>query len=147
MNVKDILAGSQVQCATVQADAKLTEAARKLSQAGTNLLVVRDFDGRLVGVVSKADIVSRISHCSGCRCTEAVSTAMTTDVVQTVPHEDARTVWERMRTAGVPNVPVVDRQDRPIAILSAKDVLQAILGEVEYEEALLRDYIVGLGYR
>ncbi|MGF6860086.1 hypothetical protein ABIE69_000644 [Rhodobacteraceae bacterium MBR-64] len=47
-------------------------------------------------------------HGTGCatRMLKTVSAAMTTDVVMADPPEDARTVWEQVRTAGVANVPV-----------------------------------------
>lgn len=45
------------------------------------------------------------------------------------------------------HLPVIDHTTRPIGILSARDVLHALLQEVEYQEGLLRDYVMGVGYR
>ncbi len=36
---------------------------------------------------------------------------------------------------------------KPLGVLSAGDVLQAQLQDVEDEEALLRDYVMCVGYR
>jgi Mg/Co/Ni transporter MgtE len=56
-------------------------------------------------------------------------------------------VWSVIKERGLKNVPVVDDNSMPIGILNAKDVLQILLGEVEYEEQLLRDYVMCVGYR
>jgi hypothetical protein len=36
---------------------------------------------------------------------------------------------------------------KPIGVLNAGDALQALLKEEEDEESLLRDYVMGIGYR
>jgi hypothetical protein len=52
-----------------------------------------------------------------------------------------------MRQGGLKHVPVIDEEDRPLGVLYARDALQALLTEVESEELLLRDYVLGVGYR
>jgi hypothetical protein len=44
-------------------------------------------------------------------------------------------------------VPIIDRDARPLGVLYVRDVLEVLLREVEYEELLLRDYVMGVGYR
>jgi hypothetical protein len=44
-------------------------------------------------------------------------------------------------------IPIIDHERRPLGTLSARDVLQILLGETEHEEYLLRDYVMGIGYR
>ena len=52
-----------------------------------------------------------------------------------------------MRSRELKNVPVTDPDFRPIGVLTARDALQALLEGVENEEALLRDYVMCVGYR
>ena len=52
-----------------------------------------------------------------------------------------------MRERGLKYVPVIDRDSRPLGVLYVRDVLEVLLREVEYEELLLRDYVMGVGYR
>ena len=52
-----------------------------------------------------------------------------------------------MKAQHLKNVPVVDVDHRPLGVLTARAVLHALLGEVEHEEALLTDYVKGIGYR
>ena len=42
--------------------------------------------------------------------------------------------------------PVVDAE-RTLGLLFASDALEALLSEVEYEEELLKDYVMCVGYR
>jgi hypothetical protein len=44
------------------------------------------------------------------------------------------------------NIPVIDSNSRPIDVLNARDALEVLLGEVENEEVLLRDYVMSVGY-
>ena len=77
MRVESILPTARKRLSTVQADAVLTEAARLLSDTHISLVVVRNADGVMVGVVTKTDVVRQIAHCADSFCTVAVSAVMT----------------------------------------------------------------------
>lgn len=147
MFVETILPAARGRLATVEDGAPLVEAARKLRGPGTRLVVVCAADGRMRGVVSKTDVVNRISQCSGASCTQSVSSVMTRDVVSCRPDAPLREVWSAMTSRGLEHVPVVDANDRPQGVLAARQVMEALLGEAEQEEELLRDYVMCLGYR
>jgi CBS domain-containing protein len=51
-----------------------------------------------------------------------------------------------MKERGLKNIPVVDQDSRPLGVLYARDILQVLLKESEDEEAMLRDYVMGVGY-
>lgn len=51
-----------------------------------------------------------------------------------------------MNARTIQYVPVIDRDAKPLGILSAHDVLQALSTEVHDEEELLRDYVMSYGY-
>ena len=51
-----------------------------------------------------------------------------------------------MKERGLKNIPVTDQDFRPVGVLNARDVLKVLLKEVENEETLLRDYVMGIGY-
>lgn len=55
-------------------------------------------------------------------------------------------VWSKMKARGFKNVPVIDQESRPVGVLNARDALQALMQEVDYEESLLRDYVMTVGY-
>ena len=56
-------------------------------------------------------------------------------------------VSERMKERHLKNIPVVDRDNRPLGVLTARAILRALLGDAKYEEAQLIDYVKGVGYR
>lgn len=147
MKVQSLIPGARDRLATMSDMAKLAEAAVCLGDGNTNLVVVCDNAGTICGVVSKTDIVSRIGHCRGSSCTEMVATVMTQKVVSCHPDDPLKDVWSLMKENELLHIPVVDQNRRPVGILYARDVLQALLGEVEHEETLLRDYVMGIGYR
>ena len=72
---------------------------------------------------------------------------MTRDVVLCRSEEPLRDVWARMKERRLKNIPVVGQNSRPQGLLHARDILQLLLSETESDEALLRDYVMGVGYR
>ena len=130
---------------TLADDAPLVEAA-KLLRTGTDLVVVCDSAGLFAGVITRTDIVSQISRCQGAGCITAVSLVMTRDVVLCRPGDLLHDVWLRMKERGLKNIPVADQDLRPQGVLNARDILQVLLKESEDEEAMLRDYVMGVGY-
>ncbi|MDQ6702105.1 MAG: histidine kinase [Pseudomonadota bacterium] len=55
-------------------------------------------------------------------------------------------VWSILKERGLKNIPVADQDSRPIGVLNARDALEILLEEVEYEELLLREYVMCVGY-
>lgn len=131
---------------TIASDARLIEAAKLLS-SGTDIIMVCDSGGALQGLVTKTDIVRQISACQGATCMCPVSTAMTRDIALCRETDLLQNVSELMKVRHLKNIPVVDGNNRPIGVLTARAVLRVLLGDAEYEEALLVDYVKGVGYR
>jgi CBS domain-containing protein len=52
-----------------------------------------------------------------------------------------------MKARGLQRIPVVDGNRKPVGIIYARDALQCLLGDVENDEALLRDYVMDVGYQ
>ncbi len=128
-------------------DRQLTEAASLLSDDLRHMVVVCDGAGAMAGVITRTDIVRQIRHCQGCACTTACTAVMTRNVVSCKADDWLHEVWSTMKEKGLHSVPVVDAGRRPIGLLFARDALEMLLSEVEYEEDLLRDYVMCVGYR
>lgn len=126
--------------------ATLIEAAG-LPRSGTDLVVVCNITGTLSGVVSKTNIVNEICQCQGATCMTTLASAMTRDVLYCLVSEPLEQVWERMKERGLKNIPAVDEQLHPVGLLRARDVLQVLLEETSEGTALLRDYVMGIGYQ
>lgn len=147
LTVQQILPSVQERPVTVRTDALLIDAAKLLNGPRQNLVIVCDDSGKMAGVITKTDIVSRISHCTGCSCTMAASQVMTREVTFCRPSDWLSEVWSIVKQRGLKNIPVVDRDMVPLGVLNAKDMVRALLEDTEHEELLLRDYVVGIGYR
>ncbi len=145
MFVERLLPTARSRLVTLADDAPLVEAA-KLLRTGTGLVVACGSGGLLAGVITRTDIVSQISRCQGAGCITAASLVMTRDVVLCRPGDLLRDVWVRMKERGLKNIPVTDQDFRPLGVLNARDILQVLLKESEDEEAMLRDYVMGVGY-
>jgi CBS domain-containing protein len=146
MFVDLLLSAAREHLVTIPEDAPLIKAAGLL-HTGTDLAVVCRADGTVAGVVTKTDVVDQISHCQGASCTCALSTVMSRDLLVCRPGDSLIELWARMKERGFKNVPLVDPDSRPLGIVTARDALQILLAEAENEESLLRDYVMGFGYR
>jgi CBS domain-containing protein len=51
-----------------------------------------------------------------------------------------------MKQQQLKNIAVVDKESRPVGVLHARDILQVLLEESKDEKAMLRDYVMGIGY-
>lgn len=146
MFVEELSETARESLVAITEDAKLVEAA-KLLTSRTDLLVVCDGEGTLRGVVTKTDVVKQISVCQGATCMCPVSTVMTRDVALCREKDLLQNVSVLMKERHLKNVPVVDGDNRPLGVLTARAVLRALLSDAEFEEAQLINYVKGIGYR
>jgi signal-transduction protein with cAMP-binding, CBS, and nucleotidyltransferase domain len=146
MFVEQLVVKARGRLVTIAEDGPLFEAARLL-RSGADLVIVCGSSGFLAGVITKTDIVTQVSSVGEQISTIAASAAMTRDVVSCQPGDLLHDVWLRMNERGLKNIPVVDQTCRPIGVLHARDILQVLLKESEDDEAILRDYVMGIAYR
>jgi CBS domain-containing protein len=145
--VEKIIPVARERLVTIRDDAPLTEAAKYLDGRHINLVVVCDKSDALAGIITRTDIVRQMSLCMGCSCTAAAATVMTKDVVSCHPDDSLQDVWSIMKERKLLHVPIVGKDSRPLGVINARDALFVLLEETEYETALLRDYVAGIGYR
>jgi CBS domain-containing protein len=88
------------------------------------ILVTRD--GRVVGVFTERDLLIRVLA-PGLPLTTPTHQCMTADPVTVQPGDSVRTVVKRMEKGGYRHLPVVDGQNRPIGILSARRVVHYLV--------------------
>jgi CBS domain-containing protein len=146
MFVESLLPVARGRLTTVQADALLTDAAKLLCGTHNALVVVCNADGAMVGVVTKTDVVRRISRCPDNVCDTTAAAVMTQEVVSCRPSDPLRGVLSLMKERGFVHIPIIDDDSRPCGVVNARDALRTLLGEVEDEQSLLRDYVMGVGY-
>ena len=72
---------------------------------------------------------------------------MTRDVVSCHSTDCLPELLSMMGRRGLVHVPVIDEESRPCGVVNARDALRVLWAEEKYQEALLRDYVMGIGYR
>jgi CBS domain-containing protein len=147
IGVEALLSSARKRLLTVTDTALLVEAAAMLNQPELNIVVVCDGQGRSAGVVTKSDIVSHISTCTGHSCMMAVTAVMSHDIVSCRSSDWLENVWSLMKEHGLKNIPVLDSDSKPLGVLTAREVVQQLLEDTRYEENLLRDYVMNVGYQ
>ena len=145
--VDTILSVARKRLVTIGDDVPLTEAAKFLDGRHINLVVVCDKRGAMVGVITRTDVVRQISLCLGSGCTAHAATVMTKDVVYFRPSDSLEDVWSIMKERKLLHVPIVGEDLRPLGVINARDALFVLLKGSEYESSLMRDYVMGIGYR
>lgn len=146
MFVESMLETARERLVTIADDAKLIDAAKILATKA-DLVMVCDSTGSLMGVITNTDVVRQISNCTGATCMCPASAVMTRDVVLCQVSDQLQDVSERMKARHLRNIPVVDENNRPLGVLTARAVLRVLLGDLAGEEEQLIDYVKGLGYR
>lgn len=121
--VRDIMTESVVVLAENTA---LMEAATTLSNMGVTGAPVCDPQGRVIGVVSKSDIIARMT--SGASGSELhVGDLMSTKVFSVRPEEPLGRAVRQMVSENVHRIMVVDEEQKLLGILTPMDVLKALV--------------------
>ena len=146
--VEKIVPIARDRLVTVRDDSLLADAARLLDGPHINLVVVCDKGGAMTGIVTKTDVVRQISLFLGkdYGCTVPVAAAMTRDVIYCRPGDLLQDVWSTMKERKLLHIPIVGKDLRPLGVINARDALLLLLEASEHEGALLREYVMGLGY-
>jgi len=146
MRVERILPIALQRLITIQADVLLPDQAKLLSNTHISLLVVCNPDGEMIGVITKTDIVRQVARGRENLDMLTATSVMKQDVTFCRPSDSVQDVLSTMHERGFVHIPIIDKESRPSGVLNVRDALQVLLAEVEHDETLLRDYVLGIGY-
>ena len=132
---------------TVAADASLSEVAALLSSAQISVVVVCDAAGAAVGVVTETILVRRLGLRQADFFTTRAGDVMTPEFTACAPEDLLSDVLAMMHTRGLIHVLLLGDDKRPLGMLNARDGLRVLLAAGNHEEALLRNYVMGIGYQ
>ncbi len=145
--VKHILETAQKRLEVLSVEASLFDAARILTNRDTPLVVVCDGDGIAVGVISSGHVLNVLATAGVDAMGFNAGAIMTKPLLTCHVDDYLQQVWAVMNSRTLPCAPILDDDGRAQGVLHARDVAIALIGEVNYEEALLRDYVMGIGYQ
>ncbi|MDN7024469.1 CBS domain-containing protein [Methanoculleus sp. FWC-SCC1] len=104
---------------SITEDEKIKTAARKLLKGETNHLPVLDRNGMLVGIVTTFDVSKAVVHDGK---NNLVRDIMTKNVIKTHPEEPVDIAAQKLERNNISALPVVDKENRVVGILSAIDL-------------------------
>lgn len=117
------------------AEATVVEAVARMVAQRRSAVVVVDAEGRLAGVFTDRDVLTRVVAARRDPARTRLDEVMTRDPDVLFPDDRIGYAVNRMTTMGYRTVPLVDRERRPIGIVTASDVVRW-LAEI-FPEAVL----------
>ena len=123
----------------VDASMTVLQAARYMTEKKIGAVCVVDGD-RLAGVLSERDLMSRVLASEQNPKAIRVADVMTKNLVIAEADETIEACVERMMTAGVRHLPVVEKQ-KLLGMISIRDLLLHEVDEKEFEMKMMTTYI------
>jgi len=145
--VKHILEPARKRLAVLSPEASIFDAAGILVNRETPLIVVCDGGGIAVGVISSNHIMGALAAGGADSLKFSAGAIMTQPMLTCHLHEILQDVWSVMNSRILPCAPILDDDGRVQGVVHARDVALALLDELNSEELLLRDYVMGVGYQ
>ncbi len=142
MTVQTILKEKQTEVVTITADAAIQHAARLMSTANIGAVVVVQGE-KVIGMLTKREIVSAFSQHGWSLCDLRVEDLMRTDFIAASPQDRIRRIMGIMTLARITHMPVV-AGGRVVGIISTGDILKHELEEPLLKAGLLRDACIAL---
>ena len=109
-------------CAVADIIARLRE-----SRAGC--VVLTDAAGRVAGIFSERDLVLKVTEDYSTRLMHPISQYMTVNPTTVNPETTVAFALNLMSQGGFRHLPIVDATEHPIALLSVRDVIDAIVAK------------------
>jgi CBS domain-containing protein len=147
LRVTSVEAVARSRLLTVPVDALLVEVAALLSGAQISVVVVCDAAGAALGILTETTLVRRLGLGQSDFFTTRAGDIMMREFTVCAPDDLLSDVLAMMHTRGLIHVLLLDANRRALGVLNARDGLRALLAAGNHEEALLRNYVMGIGYQ
>lgn len=114
---------------TVKKEDSVREAAKIMYNNRIGSVVVVDDDGKIAGILTERDLIYLIALGKKELFTEyPVWQIMTENPITGKPNESITEALLKMKEAKIRHLPVVDEENRPIGMVSIRDILEIIVG-------------------
>ena len=145
--VSSIEALARSRLLTVFADTRIVEVAARLSGTQISVVVVCDEAGAAVGTITETLLIRHLGLGQADFFATRAGDVMMQEFTTCAPHELLSDVLATMHARSLIYVLLVSANGQPLGVLNARDGLRALLAAGNHEEALLRDYVMGVGYQ
>lgn len=123
--------------------AMVIDAIRLMSEMGIGALLVLE-EGNLVGIISERDYTRKVILQNRSSLNTPVRDIMTSKVLYMAPEQTVDECMVLMSKHRIRHMPVMDN-DKPVGVLSIKDVMKNIISEKDFIIHQLETYISGAG--
>ena len=129
---------------TVNENDQLLEAIKKLAKYNIGAIPVLNSDKQLAGIISERDIVKELAKNENMDCSILfVNQLMTKKVIYCENDVLSDKLMELMTKNKVRHIPIVNKNNYPIGIVSIGDVVNRLIEKIEYENKMLKDFVSG----
>jgi CBS domain-containing protein len=140
MRVADLIS-SRKEVYSVQDDATVHDVARYLRDREIRSVGVLDAKGKLVGIVSQADISDRVAAENKCPAWMRVTEIMTKDLVTISPEMGLEDCLLQMEKHHIYHLLVVGEKDKYLGLISVSDLLRVISSDQKARADLLEAFV------
>lgn len=144
--VEQIADRAKARLVKISPDAAALDAAALFRDGAEMILACRP-DGRLVGILTKSDLMRSFVNSGKLDPTISIAAIMQREIVSCELDDTLEHVWQTLRLNSFRHLPVEDRNGNAVGILNARDILGGLLEATESEEEVLKQYVMGVGYR
>ncbi len=137
-SLNDILEMKGQNVVEIEPTASISQAAAQLAAHNIGVLVVRDDQRRLIGIVSERDIIRAVAKSDPAVMSEPVSSVMSREVQTCTPSTDIQGSLSQMDQYHIRHLPVVEGED-VVGIVSIRDLMSAVLDKMRRENDDLQD--------
>ncbi len=115
--------------------------AKLMADKNIGAVPVLSDDGRLLGIFSERDLLKRVIA-KGLNPAEVkVDDVMTREIILALEDESYEECLAKMKKAGVRHLPVVDKENNLVGVLSMRDLMDVSLSEKTEKIEMLHTYI------
>jgi CBS domain-containing protein len=137
--VSEILAGKGGDLLTIDADASVLDAVKRMVEANVGSLLV-EVDGRIEGIVTERDYLRRVTLEGRTENDTPVREIMTSPLIVVSPDTPVDETMALMTDRRIRHLPVID-EGRVVALVSIGDVVKFQSQQQSFQIQYLTDYI------
>lgn len=122
---------------TLQLGATVADAVRVIQKPGTSCVLITDKSGRLVGLITERDLCTRVLSKNVDPKSTRVESVMTEDPIVLKTDQSLTFALAQMDVGGYRHVPLVDQDERPAGVITARRIINYITEFFPEEVAVL----------
>jgi CBS domain-containing protein len=142
MKVRDLLKQKIRRVYFIENTAYVRELVNNLAMLEIGAVVVLDETNQLCGIVSERDVIKLLAR-NGSIEGILVEQIMTKDVVSATEEDSIDSVMEMMTEGRFRHLPILNGKEI-LGIISIGDVVAALASDLEYENQVLKEYVMGV---